>query len=115
MIINSDNIPRTLSNDYMVQSMLLQFNDLMTSFTDNEDRQLQLIKKLNQLKIRAKADIEDYSIELEKLQQKKNFLIQFISLYKDDKLQRQVTIDTLFDSTKSVYDKVVELAKDVKK
>ena len=114
-IINSDNIPRTLSNDYMVQSMLLQFNDLMTSFTDNEDRQLQLIKKLNQLKIRAKADIEDYSIELEKLQQKKNFLIQFISLYKDDKLQRQVTIDTLFDSTKSVYDKVVELAKDVKK
>ncbi len=115
LIINSDNIPRTLSNDYMVQSMLLQFNDLMTSFTDNEDRQLQLIKKLNQLKIRAKADIEDYSIELEKLQQKKNFLIQFISLYKDDKLQRQVTIDTLFDSTKSVYDKVVELAKDVKK
>jgi len=32
LIINSDNIPVTLANDYMVQSMMLQLNDLMNNF-----------------------------------------------------------------------------------
>ncbi|MEI6774745.1 MAG: hypothetical protein WCL18_08460 [bacterium] len=32
LIINSDNIPITLANDYMVQSMILQLNDLMNNF-----------------------------------------------------------------------------------
>lgn len=115
LIINSDNIPRTLANDAMVESMLVQFNDLLTSFTTNEEKRLDLIKKLNQLKIKAKADIKDYAIQLEQLQQKKNYLMQFISLYSKDSTQRQLTINTLFDSTKSVYDKIVELAKGIKK
>lgn len=115
LIINSDNIPRTLANDAMVEAMLVQFNDLLTSFTDNETRQLELIKKLNQLKLKAQADIKDYAIQLEQLQQKKNYLMQFISLYSKDSSQRQLTISTLFDSTKSVYEKIVELAKGVKK
>lgn len=115
LIINSDNIPRTLANDAMVESMLIQFNDLLTSFTNNEEKQVALIKKLNQLKIKAQADIKDYAIQLEQLQQKKNYLMQFISLYSKDSSQRQLTINTLFDSTKSVYEKIVELAKWVKK
>jgi murein DD-endopeptidase MepM/ murein hydrolase activator NlpD len=115
LMINSDNVPRTLANDAMVESMLVQFNDLLTNFTDNEQKQLTLIKKLNQLKIQAQADIKDYTTQLEQLQQKKNYLMQFISLYGKDSTQRQLTISTLFDSTKSVYDKIVELAKGVKK
>lgn len=115
LLINSDNIPRTLANDAMVESMLVQFNDLLTNFTTNEEKQLDLIKKLNQLKIQAKADIKDYAIQLEQLQQKKNYLMQFISLYSKDSSQRQITINTLFDSTKSVYDKIVELAKGINK
>lgn len=115
LIINSDNIPRTLANDAMVESMLIQFNDLLSSFTNNEEKQVALIKKLNQLKIKAQADIKDYAIQLEQLQQKKNYLMQFISLYSKDSSQRQLTINTLFDSTKSVYEKIVELAKWVKK
>ncbi|MCX6823224.1 MAG: hypothetical protein NTX91_04530 [candidate division SR1 bacterium] len=115
LIVNSDNIPRTLANDAMVESMLVQFNDLLDNFTTNEQKQLDLIKKLNQMKIQAQADIKDYAVQLEQLQQKKNYLMQFIALYSKDSSQRQLTINTLFDSTKSVYDKIVELAKGVKK
>ena len=115
LMVNSDNIPRTLANDAMVESMLSQFNDLLGSFTTNEQKQLDLIKKLNQMKIEAQAWIKDYTTQLEQLQQKKNYLMQFIALYSKDSTQRQLTINTLFDSTKSVYDKIVELAKGVKK
>lgn len=60
LLINSDNIPRTLANDAMVESLLIQFNDLLTNFTSNEEKQLALIKKLNQMKIQAKEDIKEY-------------------------------------------------------
>jgi hypothetical protein len=115
LIINSDNIPRTLANDYMVESMILQLNDLMNSFKDNEETQLETIKKLNELKTRTKETIQQYQNEIEKLQQKKNYLLQFMKLYQNDKTQRQLSIDNFFESTKGVYDKTVELVKDIKK
>lgn len=115
LIVNSDNIPRTLANDYMVQSMILQLNDLMGDFTANEEKQIALIKKLSQLKSGAGSQIKDFQVELEKLQQKKNYLIQFLSLYKNDKTQRQIAITNLFESTKWVYDKMMSLTKDISK
>lgn len=81
LLINSDNIPLTLANDSLVQSMLLQLDDLMTNFQDNEQQQIETIKKLNALKSDAKASITQYQIEIEKLQQKKNYLLQFMQLY----------------------------------
>lgn len=115
LIINSDNIPVTLANDYMVQSMLSQLDDLMQNFTESEEKQIALIKKLTQLKIQSNTQIKDFGVEIEKLQQKKNYLVQFLSLYKNDKSQRQVAIDQLFDSTKWVYDKISSLVNDIKK
>jgi hypothetical protein len=112
LIVNSDNIPRTLANDYMVQSMILQLNDLMGNFTASEEKQIELIKKLSKLKSEASSQIKDFEVEIEKLQQKKNYLIQFLSLYKNDKIQRQVAITNLFESTKGVYDKMMSLVKD---
>jgi len=115
LIVNSDNIPRTLANDYMVQSMILQLNDLMGNFTANEEKQIEIIKKLSRLKAEAGTQIKDFEVELEKLQQKKNYLIQFLSLYKNDKIQRQIAITNLFESTKGVYDKMASLVKDISK
>lgn len=115
LIINSDNIPVTLANDYMVQSMVLQLNDLMTNFKTNEQAQLETIKKLNDLKTKTKATIEQYQTEIEKLQQKKNYLLQFMKLYQNDANQRQLTINNFFESTKGVYDKTIELVKGIKK
>lgn len=115
LLINSDNIPVTLANDYMVQSMMVQLNDLMTNFQANEESQLETIKKLNDLKTKTKETIEQYQIEIEKLQQKKNYLIQFMKLYQNDEEQKQLSINNFFESTKAVYDKTVELVKDIKK
>lgn len=115
LFINSDNVPVTLANDYMMQSMMVQLNDLMNNFQENEETQLGTMKKLNDLKTKTKNTIEQYQIEIEKLQQKKNYLLQFMKLYQNDEAQRQLSINNFFESTKGVYDKTVELVKDIKK
>lgn len=111
LIINSDNIPLTLANDYLAESMLLQLWDMMETFDDKESKQISLIKKYHELKSQKEKETKDYEIEIEKLNQKKNYLLQFIALYKNDKIQRQTTIKQLFESTKWVYDKMNELVK----
>lgn len=115
LLVNSDNIPVTLANDYMVQSMMEQLNELMKDFKTNEQTQLETMKKLNDLKSKTKAAIEEFQIEIEKLQQKKNYLLQFMKLYQDDNAKRQLTINNFFESTKSVYEKTIGLVKEIKK
>ena len=115
LLINSDNIPVTLANNYMVQWVMVQLNDLMDNFQTNEQTQLETIKKLNDLKTKTTDAIQQYEIEIEKLQQKKNYLLQFMKLYQDDASQRQLSINNFFESTKWVYDKTIELVKNIKK
>jgi len=115
LLVNSDNIPRTLANDNMIQGMMVQLNDLMDSFKDNEEAQTETMKKLNDLKSKTKDAIEQYQIEIEKLQQKKNYLLQFMKLYQGDTTQKQLSMNNFFDSTKSVYEKTIELIKNLKK
>lgn len=115
LLINSDNVPLTLANNHLVQSMVIQINDLMNSFQVNEKKQLETMKKLNQLKSEAKASIGQYQNEIEQLQQKKNYLLQFMKLYQNDTTQKQITIDTFFESTKDVYTKIIELIHDSKR
>lgn len=111
LIINSDNIPLTLANDYLAESMLLQLSDLMETFDEKENKQISLIKKYHELQSQKEKETKDYEVEIEKLNQKKNYLLQFIALYKKDKNERQITIKNLFESTKWVYDKMTELVK----
>ena len=94
---------------------MLQLNDLMDNFQTNEQTQLETIKKLNDLKTKTTNAIQQYEIEIEKLQQKKNYLLQFMKLYQDDASQRQLSINNFFESTKGVYDKTVELVANIKK
>ena len=115
LIVNSDNIPRSLANDYMAKSIMLQFTDLLSGYTTHETQQIQLIKKLRQLENQARDDIQEYQTSLDKIQQKRNYLMQFIALYKNDNSQRMLTISSLFESTKAVYDKIAELSKEIQK
>ena len=102
LIALSDNIAVSLSNEEMVKSMLSQFNDMMTSLDVDEERQVNLIKVLNKLKIKASENVESYQAILSVLNQKKNYLIQFMQLYKDDQLTEQ-KFSMIFDNIKDVY------------
>jgi len=115
LLIHSDNIPLTLANNHLVQSMVVQLNHLMEKFQEDEKKQLETMKKLNQLRSQAKNSITQYQNEIEQLQQKKNYLLQFMKLYQNDSTQKKLTIDNFFESTKDVYTNMIEFVKDIKR
>lgn len=108
----SNNIPLTLSNEYMVKSILIQFNQLMENLDTDEEKQINLIRTLNELKLKASKDVSEYQVILDTLHQKKNYLIEFMKLYKDDKLAQQ-NFNMVFDSRKDVHNALLTMISNI--
>ncbi|MBQ2600195.1 hypothetical protein II582_02280 [bacterium] len=103
-----------MSNEQLVKSILEQFNDMMTSLDVDESRQVQLVKTLNKLKLKASENVESYTAILSVLNQKKNYLIQFMELYKEDKLAEQ-KFSMIFDNIKDVYTAIQSIISNIVK
>jgi len=88
--------------------MMKQFVELLEKLEAAEKNHIEAIVKLNELRINAKRDIIVYSEELEKMQQKKLYLSQFIELYTNGSLQTN-TIGGIFQSPKSVHDTILSM------
>ncbi len=112
LFTKSDNIPLSLSNEYIIKSILIQFNELMENLDTDKDKQIKLIKTLNELKLKASKDVADYQVILETLHQKKNYLIQFMKLYRDDQLAEQ-NFNMIFDSRKDVHNAILSIVNSI--
>ncbi len=112
LLAKSDNIPRTLMAESLVKSMLLQFNDLMGTLDTSEQDKLLRIKKLNLMKMQTKNDIKDYNDQLDSLQQKKNYLVRFIDLYKNKQLKSN-NFEKILTTRKDVDDMMMLFVDDI--
>jgi hypothetical protein len=75
----------------------------MEELSVNEEEQIQLIRTLNELKLRANKDATEYQVVLSTLHQKKNYLIEFMKLYKNDQLAQQ-NFNMIFNNRKDIHD-----------
>jgi hypothetical protein len=60
------------------------------------------------LKIKASKDVIEYQVILDTLHQKKNYLIEFMKLYQDDKLAQQ-NFNMVFNSRKDVHNAIMTM------
>ena len=108
----NNNIPLALSNEHLVKSILVQFNKLMEDLSSNEEEQIQLIRTLNELKLKANKDATEYQVILSTLHQKKNYLIEFMKLYKNDQLAQQ-NFNMVFNNRKDVHEAMTTMITNV--
>jgi len=114
LLVNSDKVPETLANDYVIKSMLIQFDELISKLQNDESNKIKLLKRINALKVTAKEQIKNYQDQIVKLQEKKNYLLQFIELYKNDRFRSQAVLNSLFNSRKEVDMKIKNLVLEIK-
>jgi len=114
LIIHSDNIPRTLANQQVIEWLLNQFTVLLEKLEESEKKHMEAMVKLQKLRMDAKNDIFVYTEELEKMQQKRLYLRQFIDLYKNGSLQT-TAIDGIFQNPKSLHDAMMTMVDEVSK
>jgi len=83
LFVNSDNFSETFVGNDLLESMTVQLWELINRSTQEEEKKTNLLTKLWSLKIAAQESIETYRNEIERLEQKKKYLISFITLYRE--------------------------------
>ena len=83
LFVNSDNFSETFVGNDLLESLTVQLWELINRSTQEEEKKTNLLTKLWSLKIAAQESIETYRNEIERLEQKKKYLISFITLYRE--------------------------------
>lgn len=113
LLIYSDNIARTISQEQAVSSLLQKFNILIEELYTQEQRTAESIRAINQMKNKASAAISIYGDELDKMEQKRNYLVQFLDLYQDKQVDFNDSINQIFSNRMSVHNAIHTLLKDI--
>lgn len=112
VFMKSADISQVLVGNDMLNSLLVQINDLMKLATSQEKEKTALITKLTTLKSESQKLLTQYQQDIETLQQKKQYLITFMSLYQQKKLQ-YLTEQTIAKEIKQNQDAISALVKDI--
>ena len=83
LFINSDNFNETLVWNDLLSAMTVELSELIDKSVKEEDKKTKLLTNLWSLKVSAQESIEEYRNEIDRLEQKKQYLIKFINLYRE--------------------------------
>ena len=103
LLLNSDNINKTLVTESLIKSITLQLEEIIEKADNEELKKTTLLLKLGNLKQEATEILNNYYEEIDKLEQKKQYLVRFLELYKEKQTNEQVKFQKFFSSKKDVF------------
>ncbi len=106
LFIKSDNIPATLVGQDILESLLVQVKDLVNQASYQESEKKKHLDRITNLKVKAQQSIDQYITEIAKLQEKKEYLLNFMELYKEKQV---LGITAQTSAFKVVNDEVLQL------
>lgn len=114
LFINSDNFNETFIWNDLLSAMTVQLSELINKTSQEEKKKTNLLSRLWDLKIEAQKNIQIYREEIEKLEQKKQYLISFIQLYKTSAAEAS-KFDAVFKDKEEVYKMILTFVDDIVK
>ena len=112
LFVNSDNFNETFVGNDLLSAMTVQLWELIQRSNQEELKKTNLLSKLWDLKVAAQESIETYRTQIETLEQKKQYLLNFIQLYKDT---ADAKFESIFKSKEDVHKMVLTFLDDIVK
>ena len=112
LFVNSDNFNETFVWNDLLSAMTVQLSELIEKSNQEELKKTNLLSKLWNLKTAAQESIESYRKEIDVLEQKKQYLLNFIQLYKN---QSNLKFETMFKNKVDVNSMILTFLDDIVK
>jgi len=112
LFVNSDNFNETFIGNDLLSAMTVQLWELIKKSTLEEEKKTNLLTKLWSLKIAAQESIEEYRNEIERLEQKKQYLVSFMRLYRE---KADAKLEAILASKEDVNKMVLTFIDDIVK
>ena len=112
LFVNSDNFNETFIWNDLLEAMTVELSELIDKSEKEEERKTILLSKLWDLKLSAQKSIEYYRDQVDKLEQKKQYLLNFIRLYKKSATDAS-KLDMVFKDKSDVNKLVLSFVDDI--
>ena len=112
LFVNSDNFNETFIGNDLLSAMTVELWELIERSNQEETKKTNILSKLWDLKIAAQESIKQYRQEIETLEQKKQYLLSFIQLYK---IEASSKFESIFKSKADVNKMVLTFIDDIVK
>ena len=112
LFVNSDNFSETFVWNDLLTAMTVQLSELIEKNTQEEIKKTNILSKLWDLKVAAQESIEMYRNQIEILEQKRQYLLSFIQLYKSE---ANLKLNDIFKSKEDVHKMVLTFLDDIVK
>lgn len=104
LFIKSDSeISNELSNTALIETVMGKMNNLMDTLTIQEKATITQIKNLNNNRTEIRSLIQDYQQRLKDLQEQRQFLSDYLTLYESSKVKMNKELAYLFSTQSDVY------------
>ena len=112
LFINSDNFNETFVWNDLLTAMTVQLSELIEKNSQEETKKTNLLSRLWYLKTAAQESIQLYREQIDNLEQKKQYLISFMQLYKNT---ADAKFEAIFKSKEDVHKMVLSFIDDIVK
>lgn len=102
LILKSENIANTLSSEELLKILSARFTQLI-NFIQIKQRDLQEKQDIyNKFRIQYREEVASYENEIELLNEQKKYLLEFVKLYREDKINLELQDQSMFDDFNKV-------------
>ena len=102
LILKSENIANTLSSEELLKILSSRFTQLI-NFIQIKQRDLQDKQDVyNKFRVQYKEEVASYESEIELLNEQKKYLLEFVKLYREDKINLELEDQSMFDDFNKV-------------
>jgi chromosome segregation ATPase len=101
-LIKSDNIADTLSAEELVKILSMRFDQLISYLNNQQTTLEERRKRLDILRMQYKNEVSEYNNEIALLKEQKKYLLEFLNLYRQDKISLDLKAQNLFDDRESI-------------
>lgn len=102
LILKSENIANTLSSEELLKILSARFTQLI-NYIQIKQRDLQDKQDVyNKFRVQYKEEVASYQNEIELINEQKKYLLDFIKLYREDKINLEMEDQSMFDDFNKV-------------
>lgn len=111
LLVKSENITNTLSDEDIIKSLTVNLNELLYRLSYMQDRYMQFSRRLNDLRVKYKYEVEEYERDIEAFTEQKKYLLQMMRYFKDDKIELDEKYNQLIDNKINIKRQIVQMMK----
>lgn len=113
LLLGDENIGETLSYDDMLQWLSVRMDTLLESLSNAQTQYAQAFKDLHETRKQLKAQTLVYRDTIRTLEEQKAYLMNFLELYKNNKIKLDTTLENLFETRAQLNNRITLFLKDL--